>query len=244
LTPFRCSAYEVVVGADCGSTRVYFKGLTEDRVGEVHATRALAAVEPDSFAPTIALECRADGSVWWLTGECRGRPCGNAHRVARELAHVQQRIVMTDATRELSRLDVDAAIEWAGRLLDVSPRGFRANAPDSWIPMDLDPTNTLVDSGGGVRFIDLDDSFVGPAPLAMAVLASRWGDRSLYRTYEQSWSPALSGVDWTAFERTATVVQAWLAWRRLERNVARGEVFVGRELAAERTRIRLARAIG
>jgi hypothetical protein len=244
LTPYRAGAHEVVVGAESTEGRVYFKGLTQERAGEPRITRALAAIEPDSFAPTIALGHRPDDSVWWLTGECRGRPCGNAHSVAEALARIQQRILATGVSRELSGLDLEAATEWAGGLLGASPGGIRANVPDSWIPMDLDTTNVLVDSDGGVRFIDVDDSFIGAAPLAMAVLAARCGDRSLYRTYEESWSPALAGLDWAAFEMTAAVVQSWLGWRRLERNIARGEVFVDRELAAARTRVRLLKAIG
>lgn len=244
LTPYRAGAHEVVVEAESAERRVYFKGLTQERGSEAQITRALAAIEPDSFAPTIAFGPGPDDSAWWLTGACRGRPCGNAHRVAQALARIQQRLATTDVTRELSGLDLDAAIEWASRLLGVSPPGLRANAPDSWIPMDLDPTNALVDSDGGVRFIDLDDSFVGAAPLAIAGLARRCGDRSLQQTYEQSWSPALTGLDWAAFETMATVVQSWLAWRRLERSVARGEVFVDRELAAARTRVRLVKALG
>jgi hypothetical protein len=244
LTPYRAGAHEVVVGAESGEGRVYFKGLMQERAGEARITRALAAVEPDSFAPTIALGRRPDDVVWWLTGECTGRPYGDAHRVAQALARMQQRIVPTGVWRELSRLELEAATEWAGGLFGASPRGIPANVPDSWIPMDLDPSNVLVDGDGGVRFIDVDDSFVGAAPLAMATLAARCGDRSLYRTYEQSWSPALTGLDWAAFEVTAAVVQAWLGWRRLERHIARGELFVDRELAAARTRARLSRAIG
>src|SRR6185437_656019 len=126
----------------------------------------------------------------------------------------------------------------------ASPCENLAGVQQSWIPMDLDPTNALVDDRGAVRFIDADDSFLGPAPLAMAVFAARCGDRSVHRTYEQSWSPALSGLDWAAFERVAIVVQSWLAWTRLERNVARGDVFVDREFAMARTRARLDKAIG
>jgi hypothetical protein len=110
--------------------------------------------------------------------------------------------------------------------------------------MDLDPTNILTDGESRVRFIDVDHSFLGPAPLAMATLVMRCGDRTVYRTYEQSWSPRLTDVDWEAFETAATVIQAWLGWKRLKGNIARGEVYVDGNLAAERTRQRLARAIG
>ena len=123
--------------------------------------------------------------------------------------------------------------------------------------MDLDPSNILVDDEGRVRFIDVDDSFLGPGPLALAILAARRGEkpllsargarpsgRAIYRTYEQAWSTPLRHLDWVAFETAATVVQSWLGWTRLERNIARGEVYVDRDLAAERMRQRLAKAIG
>jgi hypothetical protein len=113
---------------------------------------------------------------------------------------------------------------------------------DSWIPMDLDPTNALVD-GSDVRFIDLDDSYLGPAPLAMAVFANRCRDRSLARIYEQCWSPRLAPVDWPAFAIAAAVIDAWLGWQRLQRNLERGEVRGAVGVAAQRTRDRLVRAV-
>jgi hypothetical protein len=254
LTPYRAGAHEVVIGADFAHGRVYFKGLAEERAIEARVTQALAAVEPASFARTLALEHRADGSVFWLTAACPGRSGGPAHRIAQALARIQQRVLATSASRELRRLDLEAAARWASALLGDSPssetvRGHcaqvsGADVPATWIPMDLDPTNVLTDEGGRVCFIDVDDSFHGPAPLAMATLAQRCGDRTVYRTYERSWSPPRREVDWDAFETAATVIHSWLGWTRLERNVARGEVFVDRDLAAARMRARLARAIG
>jgi hypothetical protein len=252
--PYRVGAHEVVLGADYARGRVYFKGLVGERATETYLTQALAAVAPDSFARTLALERRRDSSVWWLTAACPGRPGGDAHRAAQALARVQQRVLATGAPDALSPLDLEAAARWGSELLaDSSCQAIvrrhcacvtRADVPETWIPMDLDPTNILVDGEDRVRFIDLDDSFLGPAPLAIATLALRCGDRTLYRTYERSWSPALAGLDWAAFETAATVVQTWLGWTRLERNIARGEVFIDRDLAVARVRARLAGAIG
>ena len=253
LTPYRVSAHEVVVGAGCANGRVYCKGLTRERAAEARLTRILAAIEPESFARTLALEDRDDGSVWWLTAACNGRSGENLNRVAAALARIQQRVLAGGVSREVPRLDLEAAARWASELVGESrcadavgrrcAQVMRADVPASWIPMDLDPTNVLVDGDNRVRFIDVDDSFLGPAPLAMATLATRCDDKSLCRTYERSWSPALVGLDWIAFETAATVVQSWLGWRRLERHIARGEVVVDREFAAARTRDRLVKAI-
>ncbi len=254
VTPYRVGAHEVVLGADCVHARVYFKGLVGERATEAHLTQELAAAAPDSFARTLALERRWDSSVWWLTAACPGRPGGDAHRAAQALARVQQRVLATGAPDGLSALDLEAAARWGNGLLAGSPceavvrrhcaRVMRADVPTAWIPMDLDPTNILEDDEDRVRFIDLDDSYLGAAPLAVATLALRCGDRTLYRTYERSWSPPLTGLDWAAFETAATVVQSWLGWTRLERNIVRGEVFIDRDFAAARIRARLAGAIG
>jgi hypothetical protein len=267
LTPYRVGAHEVVLGADCAHGRVYFKGLTGERAAEARLTEALAAVAPDSFARTLALDRRADGTVWWLTAACPGQSGSEAHRAAETLAQVQQHVLAMGARPELAVLDLETAAHWASALLGDSPCGapvrqrcadvMRADVPATWIPMDLDPSNILIDDEDRVRFIDVDDSFLGPAPLAMATLALRCGDRTLlsargarpsgraiYRTWELTWTSPLTGLDWAAFETAATVVQSWLGWNRLERNVARGEVYVDRDLAAERTRQRLARSIG
>jgi hypothetical protein len=249
--PFRASAHEVVLGADCAHGRVYVKGLAGERESEVRLTQVLEAAAPASFARTLALERRPDSSILWLTAACPGTPGGNTHRAAQALARIQQRLLATDVPRALNVLDLDAAARWAGGLLadsacDVGGAFARVNkmgAPLTWIPMDLDPANFLVDDEDRVRFIDVDDSFLGPAPLAVATLALRCGDRTLYRTYERSWSPPLTGLDWAAFEMAATVTQSWVGWTCLERNIARGEVFIDRDLAAARVRARLAGAI-
>jgi hypothetical protein len=120
---------------------------------------------------------------------------------------------------------------------------IRADVPWTWIPMDLDPSNVLVGGDGVVRFIDVDDSFFGPAPLAMATFVRRCGDASAHRTYEQSWNPPLTGVDWQSFLTAAGVVQTWLGWNRLRQNIERGDVHAALDLVEERIRARLGKAI-
>ena len=266
LTPYRVGAYEVVLDADCAGGRVYFKGLAGERATEPRLTQELARMAPESFARTLAMEPREDGTVWWLTAACPGLSGGNAHGAAGTLARLQQRVFALDALPDLTALDLEAAATWAGELLGESPvadvvrqqcaRVMSADVPATWIPMDLDPSNVLIDDDGRVRFIDVDDSFLGPAPLAVTTLAlrsacgarsargARPSGRAIYRTWELAWSSALTGLDWVAFETASIVVQSWLGWRRLERHIARGEVYVDRDLAAERTRQRLTRAIG
>jgi hypothetical protein len=153
----------------------------------------------------------------------------------------------------LPALDLEAAARWASELLGDSRSGaivrrrcaqaLRADVPAAWIPMDLDPANVLVGTGDRVGFIDVDDSFLGPAPLAMATLARRCADPTLYRTYERSWSPPLARLDWQDFEVAASVVESWLGWKRLRRNIERGEVFAPLDLVEARVGARLARAI-
>lgn len=254
LTPYRVGAHEVVLGADCVRGRVYFKGLVGERAAEARLTQALAAVAPESFARTLALERRDGGSVWWLTAACPGAPRRDAPLVARALAEIQQRVIETDVERlSLPAIDLESVARWASELLaDAAGTAVvtgacgtvaGADIPTSWIPMDLDPTNVLVDDDGGVRFIDVDDSFVGPAPLAMAVLAQRSGDTAALRIYEESWSPPLKGLDWRSVEIAASTVQGWLGWNRLKQNVERGEVYAALDRVEVRIRERLGKAI-
>jgi hypothetical protein len=254
ITPHRVSAHEVVLGATTRSGRVYFKGLASKRCVEARLTRTLSVLAPDSFAPTLALESRPDGCVWWLAAECPGLPCRCGEPVARALARTQRRVMASGPViRELRDVDLEAAAAWSIELLNDG-RGRaaidracdavrRARVPQCWIPLDLDPSNVLVDDSGGVRFIDLDDSFIGPAPLALAVFARRCRDTSLYGSYEQAWSPPLKGVDWPGFETAAAVLEAWLGWNRVKLNTERGEVHGVLGLAGTRTAQRLAAAV-
>lgn len=254
LLPYRTGAHEVVLGAHSASGPIYFKGLSAERAGEAHLTRLLAELEPSHFARTLALEERPDGSVWWLTAGCPGRPAVHGTVVASALARVQRRVMTSEPVlRELSMLHVEESFGWAGALVGddwysaaivpLHETVINADLPRSWIPMDLDPVNVLEDSSGEVRFIDLDDSFVGPAPLAMALFAKRSRDRSSYGLYEQAWFPGIRGIDWPGFERAVAVLDAWLGWRRVVRNTCRGELYGALELAEARVRDRLVRIL-
>lgn len=259
----RSSPHEVVLRARTGRADLYVKGLTSERVAEARLTQAMASVIPEHFAPTIALDERADRSVWWAAGACPGRAAIEGDRVASQLAAVQQRVMAQPRIRcELRKLEFAAALRWCSELLSGAACGallerqvhhaMTASVPQSWIPMDLDPTNLLVDERGTARFIDLDDSFLGPAPLAMALFAKRMRSRrsvactasgSLYEGYEQSWSPPLPDVAWPAFEAAATLLEAWLGWQRLERNRRSGQVHGASGFAETRIRDRLTRCV-
>lgn len=248
VTPFRLTPHEVVLRVDSTRSRAYFKGLTAKRAAEPRVTRALFELEPDGFATTIALETRADASIWWLAAECPGRPLGeppvgrHAAAAARALARVQQRaLAQPSSLRALPVLDVEASLVWClEQQDDARCRGALARAgeivaaakiPHTWAPLDLDPTNILVDDGSGpaeprrlqVRFIDLDDSYLGAAPLAMAVFARRCRDRSLYAWYDGAWTRPL-GIDWASFESVAVAAEAWLGRARLQAKIGCGEL--------------------
>jgi hypothetical protein len=252
IRQFRSRANEVVlcVRARCGD--VYFKGLVEDRAREPRITQTLSAVAAAHFARTLAVEERADGSTWWLTASCPGVPAANGEPVAHALAKVQRRLMNTDVCeRILPLLDLDAALRWGTELVDGGcvrrietclSSVLSTRAPRTWIPMDLHPTNALVSADGAVRFIDIDESFFGPAPLAAALFATRSRDASIRAAYERSWSPAFGSVDWAAFEAAAGLVEAWLGWQRLERKVRGGEVHGAFEIATNRIRQRLSSA--
>ena len=232
--PYRTSAHEVVLGACTESGRVFFKGLTAERGIEATLTERLALLEPGRFARTLALEPRQNGAVWWLAEGCPGRPAIETEAVARDLAEVQQSLRATArGLCGLRTLDIEATTRWCATLAGPNTAGAmergldlvaHAAVPWSWIPMDLDPVNVLIDDDGAVRFIDLDDSFLGPAPLALALFAKRSRSGSAYRAYENAWSPPLRGIHWPEFETAAAIVEARLGWQRVERNVRRGEL--------------------
>jgi hypothetical protein len=248
-TPYRTSAYEVVLGVETARGRVYLKGLTRERADEAELTRSLAALAPESFAPTLTLEYGADGTVWWLTGGCAGRPTRDAALVGAALARLQQRLMAcADDLPGLRDMDLDAAVVWAcagthhaDLIRDTYASVQRASLPRAWLPMDLDPTNVIVHDGD-VRFIDVDDSYVGPAPLPIALFARRCGGPPAHRAYQQSWSPPLERIDWQSFEIAAAVFEAWRGWERVRRNVERGEVDAPLDRLETRVRERLARA--
>ena len=252
LTPYRVSSHEVVLGADCAHGRVYFKGLMGERAAEARLTQALHVLAPDSFARTLALEERGT-AVWWLTEASPGLPAQDAHVVAAALAQMQQRVIACAGPLALEIIDLEPAAQWGSELLGdpalaaavrhACGQAMGAPVPRSWVPMDLDPGNVLVDSDGAVRFIDIDDSFAGPGALAMAPIAQRYGDGAAFATYARSWSPPLERVDWESVNVAAAVLHAWLGWKRLTRNVERGEVHAALDRVRDRIRERLVKTL-
>jgi hypothetical protein len=175
--------------------------------------------------------------------------------------------------RAVTPVPVRDAFEWATQSIDASGIGSHAAAlardaidnarsrlagvqlPDSWIPMDLDPDNVLVDEDGSVRFIDLDDSFFGPAPLAIATLARRIRravrtpefpalTRVLYRAYGGAWPDgALAHCPWRSVEIASVALDAYLGWRRIRRSEELGEITGAVEFARLRAGRPLVHAI-
>lgn len=280
ITPYRVSPREVVLGIPTAQGCVYFKGLASDRAMEARITSGLSALAPRSFATTLALETRADGAFWWLADACPGTAlaeCFSAERairVAAACAEIQRMTIANGIVLELPALCLSTAAEWSIALLESSdlPAGevatsceaieracrkvSDADAPLAWIPLDLDPVNVFVADDGPVRFIDLDDSFAGPAPLAIATFARRVSrlqahrrrkassSESLYRAYQRAWPAALGRCDWRSFEIAAVVLEARLGWERVVNNTARGDVHGVLDLARLRTAQRLARSSG
>ena len=128
-----------------------------------------------------------------------------------------------------------------------------ADLPRSWIPLDLDAGNVLVDNNS-VRFIDLDDSRIGAAPLALSTLlrrlrrmrdglASTWID-AVQRAYEHIWEPPLALHErWPDLETASVLLECCLGWQRLSQKTERGEVHGALGLAATSTAQRLVRAL-
>lgn len=193
VTSYRTTAYEVVLGLSTCDRRVFFRGIPEDRAEEATMARLLARIRPDAFAPTLALERRDDGSVWWLTGECPGAELassltiGDIEKVAIACVELQ-----SEASRHQDELqphatlvDLPTMTTWAADLL--RDRGLGHAVDPLWhacdaihlaphattlIPVDLDPGNVFVDRDH-VRFIDLDAPHWGPAPLALSTFVRR-----------------------------------------------------------------------
>src|SRR5205807_1243199 len=130
-----------------------------------------------------------------------------------------------------------AAIANACRTVSAS------DLPRSWIPLDLDPGNVLIDDGV-VRFIDLDDSRIGAAPLAALTFVRRtrrirtgadwplWTE-AVHRAYEEAWAPPLEvRRRWSDLDAASMMIDAHLGWQRLLQKIERHEVHGARELAA------------
>jgi hypothetical protein len=273
---YKATPYEVVLGIAAASGTVYFKGLAEDRVAESTLTSTLANELPDSFAPTLALEQRAGGAAWWVTANCAGTTLAadptreRAALVAVNLARTQRHLSSRTAGLTIIDAGLSGAAAWGSGLLAAhsdadSGDGHDAalarvcrtvndaDLPHSWIPLDLDPGNVLIDDEA-VRFIDLDRSRVGAAPLSLSLLLRRlrrirsdsaspqWVE--VMRAYEQPWTPHLDLREaWSDLEMASVLVESHLSWQELCRKAARGEVYGALDLAATRAAQMLARAL-
>jgi hypothetical protein len=272
--PYRTTAYDVVLGLRTARGPVYFKGLSTDRAPEARISAQLAEMAADAFPRTIAVSKRPDGSVWWLIEACPGSPlaagatCASAARVSAAYAGVQQqtvRAIEEGGFADLAPLDLTPMAIWASDLIDrlderphvpfaaVIERSCEcvraARVPHSWIAGDIDPTNVLM-HGDEVRFIDLDDSALGPAPIAMATFATRIKrlgiscGSDLYRSYERAWKPQLVMRDlWRDFEIVSTLVDCHLAWKRVVVKTERQEIHGCLGLAQDTLARRLARVV-
>lgn len=275
----RSSPYEVVVEWWMPQGRWFFKGLASHRRGEAEATRRIAALLPDWFPRTVALEIRSPDTAWWLMQGCPGillaerlTPRG-ALCAARAYATVQQQLirVLADGVESpFPLLDLSMTQAWALQMLSDQDRvkdrqltaivdacgAVIASADEiSWVAPDLDPTNVLIDHGQ-VRFIDLDDAALGPAPLGMATLARRLqtvrsdgplGQASMttaVEAYCQAWSPPLElERRWSSFALISQILECQLAWHRVVNASRRGDIHGALELARSVTIQRVLRAV-
>jgi hypothetical protein len=278
VVPHRVTAYEVVLEFRTTRGPVYFKGLSSDRAFEARLAAKLADIAPKSFARTLALSTRPDRTVWWLMEACPGSTlaacltCARAAHVAAAYAHIQQRtmnVVEDGRLGGLVRLELSPMAAWAAALLretgqqgpsdqcaaavaaidDACERASHADVPHSWMSADFDPTNVLID-GDDVRFIDLDDCALGPAPIAVSTFAKRITrleiscGHELYGNYERAWNPALNVHGrWRDFETVATLVECYHAWGRVKMKTEREEIHGALEPARVALARRLARAV-
>ena len=235
ITPLRTGAFELVLRVETTPV-VYLKGLSPSRTVEIDVTRQLAAAVPDAFPRTIDLRHRGDGSAWWLIEACPARMPVDPGAVVRRLAEVQNALgprvqLSAGGITALPVAPLDRAVEWARDVLDAPTaqavadacRRVADSAPWAWIPMDLDCGNVLAPAPDRVVFIDLDDSFHGPAPLAAALFARRLRDASLTRAWAAAWTPR-PDVDWHAADVAAAALEGYLGWRRVLERTRRGEV--------------------
>ncbi|MCU1384445.1 MAG: hypothetical protein JWL71_3142 [Acidobacteria bacterium] len=274
---YKITPHEVVLRVATAHGQSYLKGLTGDRLREAAVTSILSSELPESFAPTLALESRADGSAWWLTAHCSGTTVAADLTVERmrlvvaALGCIQQRVSDHAAAFPIPAVDLAMVSKWARALLRAHmssatvdrcdaaiARAQRsvaaADFPCSWAPLDLDAGNVLIDDES-VRFIDLDDSHIGAAPLPLATFLRRarrlragadwpsWVD-ALRHAYEASWTPQLAlDTCWSDIETASILIDCHLGWQRLLQKIERGEVHGARELAGMRSAQRLAHAL-
>jgi len=275
ILPYRLTSHTVVMRLQTASGRFYFKGLAPDAASEALLTGKLAGAAPRSFAATQALDKQPDGSVWWLMRECAGtalaaRPTvASARRAAYECGRLQLALPVS-IFDGLETIDIRATADWGasflGRLADEGGAQRLAllvnNARDavgrrgqgsSWLPLDLDPGNVLVDDHD-IRFIDLDESYVGPGSLAAATFARRFrsltggahakADLEIRVAHARGLrSAALCERDWRSFEVLSIVLEMNAGWRRVRRNVERGELTASLDAIEQRIAHRLLRRL-
>jgi hypothetical protein len=244
---FRASAHEVVLGLRSGSRYVYFKGLAADGADEARALAAASLELPASFPETLAIETRQDGSLWWLMAECPGVPMTRACtprdciRVAADVGRIQRQVFDRGILGTTPALDIPAVVSEGKQLvaragLPAAPRALDdaldrvASLVAGWTPLDLDPLNVFLDEAQ-VRYIDLDVR-LAPAPLALSIFGRRVIPRlgadappdllaEMRRAYESEWHAT---IPWDAVDLVGHVVEMVSGWRRMMRNVERGEV--------------------
>jgi hypothetical protein len=245
VVPYKTTSYEVVLRLSTCHGDVFFKGLSSARASEAHLTSALGAICPAHFAQTLALDVRPDGTAWWLTGACPGASLSSTPtpesvaRVATAYTAVQKHIAACGLSRIspwCPVLEIEEPMSCIGELIGAKDIAHRCRdrlqsaceamsdprIDISWIPLDIAPSNILL-HGDAVRFIDLDESFMGPAPLALAMLARRLGAN-------RGRGPC---------EVIASVLEAWLGWRRVRAMTAREEVVGVPDIARHRLATRL-----
>jgi hypothetical protein len=206
-------------GADLASD------LTLDRTADVVVACATVqehlAAGRDGLALSCLLPADLSGAAAW------------AHILLGDDS-VTEGIGCSDVTleRRLTALEhFDAALE------RISEATIAARCPQTWVPLDLDPTNVLLD-GKYVRFIDLDRSYIGPAFLAFAILLRRVERRlpgpefagearaALIQAYQNAWSRPLSTAErWPDFHLASALLEAYLGWQQVVALTARGELF-------------------
>jgi hypothetical protein len=273
----RATAYDAVLRLETRRGAFFFKGLYGARTAEATLTSRLSQIAPRSFARTVAMTTRANGATWWLMDACPGCPLAaaptpdRALRVATAYAEVQQNILSDRhllRSRDLPPLPLSEMHRWArnllltgealpasfdreagARRLEVASDADRDDVERSWILADFDPRNVLLDDDD-VRFIDLSDCSLGPAPLGIATLARRLQlagasiGSELYEAYERSWSPPLEvGERWRAFELVSLLAESYHAWNRVLLKTERGEVHDAIEPARRALARRLAAAL-
>lgn len=240
----RATNSEVVVEWRLDGRRWFCKGLTPNRSREAWLTMRLGAAEPDVFARTCGHSRREDGSLWWLMEECKGRSLSEACTLERTItvaaacSAVQHRTqaLCTEVLGEAA-LDLDDLARWAGEATrgrerrsftqGAVERGCgqvcRAQHPTAWVAGDLDPANVILE-GDRVRFIDLDEAILGPAPLSLATFARRVGGdrawrRRLFEPFAATWDlPPLSDETLAAYDLVSRLVECRSAWEQAARN--------------------------